>query len=666
MKRIIALILVLAATAAGQSYPDTITITSADLPYTVAQNNVCIRIAPSIGQSFRINSNTNGIIVTNRINVLIVGVYTGAVTYDQRATLNFAAAGGDAQYGISINSSNGVVIKDLNIYAGMGALDDDNDSGNTCVRITGSARNVEWRNCGIYPDGLDGKGISQTVDASYNSYNLRTTGCDFYQYSNKFTRRDYYMASLIKGELSKIVEYPDYHWQIDSCNFTRSIHVAVAITGSQVPTDSGALVYVFDNEFHQDGTNLRYTTFTDNATQSLGDNFAMSFIGLRRRSEIHNNRIYGDVTASGYGGMGILIQGAHGWPDRPVQFYDNTMVLRSGRHIALSALKQSTQGFYIRALDGINGNQNLWVFRNNIKIYVDTAQATTSTGRIAEGIRVLVSTPDHDIIISDNHVSVNRSDSAAGLGNGTGESEVIANGITIAQATDLGDRVRVMNNYFGAPIPIRYGSNRESSLGANNTFLFADTFAAYRDCDTTIWFETNGSYVGHSINNVHQDCVWLGYANPYDIVFAGGSSVDSLGKSVEHWQTVNIYCKGSNGQPMPQAAVHYANAFREGILGYSDLTGWLQVAVKVRYDHHDYVTGDGYNPGDSVFNPFVIHGISGATYSDTTTLSITPTVYTDTLTFAVAGTATPTGDYVMRRKKLNPATDAILIGPPAE
>ena len=658
MKYLLVIVLLWSAVALGQyktSCTDTIEITT--LPYTMGSSDTCYCLLSGTTSS----SADNGINFNGKDRILLT-TKDGAAS-----TLSFAVGGADAKYGFLMDGVTYATIKGINITAGGGVLSDDNDSGNACIKITGSTNNCLFYDLGFYPDGLDGRGVNQIVDAGYNSYNLRFSNCVGYQWSNKFTRRDYYMASIMKFEFSKIAEYPDYHLQIDSCDFERSIHVAVAVTGSQVPQDSGALVYMFDNEFHQDGRNDLYTTYTDNSAQSLGDNFALSFIGLRRRSEIYRNTIYGDSTAAGYGGMGMLIQGAHGWPNLPVKFYENDMVLRSGDHIALSRLKQATQGFYLRALDGFNGNQNLWVYNNNIQIYVDTSQATTSIGEIAEGIRVLVTDVDHDIIIANNHVSVNRNDSALGTGSGVTGSEVIATGLTVAQATDLGDRLRVFGNYFGAPIPLRYGSNREADLGANATFLNADTFAAYADIDTTIWFETVGSYLGHSIGNIHQDCIWAGYADPTKVVFSGGSSVDSLGKSVEWWQTVKLLCLGSNGQPIAAAPIYYGNAYHEGLLGYSDLQGWLNAAVKVRYDHQDYIVGDGYNPGDSVFNPFDFTGYTpDGLDSAATSMTITQTVFVDTLVFATTGSAPASGEYRMVRKKIFPGTEVDIIGPPVQ
>lgn len=667
MKRVLAIVLLLAVNAFGQPYPDTITITSADLPYTIPNNFTAYRIAPNILQSFRINSTTNGIIVNSKHDIEIFGQYQGS-TPGEYASLNFCSGGGDARYGILLASSYNVTIKNLNIYAGMGTLDDDNDSGNACIRITGGTHNVLFENGGMYPDGLDGKGVDQIVDAGYNSYNLDFNGVNHYQYSNKFTRRDYYMASLMKFEFSAIIEPPDYHVRIRNCTFERSIHVAVAISGSQVPTDSGALALIYDNEFHQQGRNDRYTTFTDNATQSLGDNFAMSFIGLRRGSEIHDNLIYGDNVASHYGGSGILIQGACGWPDEPVRFWNNEMVLRSGRHIALSALKQATQGFYIRALDGILANRHLQIYNNNIQIYVDTSQASTSTGRVAEGIRILMDSLSHDIVITENHVSINRVDSAAGLGNGSGESELITSAITIAQQTEVdAGELSIFHNYFGdwGRSVVRFGSNREASYGGNNVYLLHDTLALYANNDTTFWFETVGSYIDHSTNNIHQDCIFGGYASPYDITFGNASAADSLGKSVEHWQTVRLVCLDSDGDPVPNISIYYANAYREGLLGVSNYLGILEQRVKVRYDHRDYLT-DTYNPGDSIFNPFTFTGYTQAMDDSVeVTMTVSPTVFVDTLVFtATTGTVPPSGNLILIRNVPTPAHPTEVVGPP--
>lgn len=663
MKYLACFIIALTATALGQyktSCTDTIEITT--LPYTMGYSDTCYCLLAGVTSS----SGDNGINFGGKDRLLLT-TKDGA-----GATLSFVLGGGDSKYGLLMDGVTYATVKGFAIIAGSGGLDDDADSGNACIRITGSTNNCLFRGVNLYPDGLDGKGVNQIVDAGYNSYNLRFTNGTAYQYSNKFTRRDYYMASLMKFELSKIVESPDYHIQIDSFTFERSIHVAVAITGSQVPSDSGALVNIFDNEFHQQGRNDLYTTFTDNATQSLGDNFALSFIGVRRGSQIHNNAFYGDVVADHYGGSAILVQGAHGWPDAPVEIYDNTAVLHSGRHIALSALKQATQFIYARSLDNLNSNQNLHVYNNDVQIFVDTSQATTSTGRVAEGIRVLVDTMSHGIVIANNHITINRADSADGLGNGTGESEVIASAVTIAMQDNnpFENPLLVYGNYWGSPkTPLRYGTNRESSYGANDTFIREDTIVSYEDKDSTIWFETNGSYVGHSTNNVHQDCKFLGGANPYDIVFAGGSAVDSLGKSVEHWQTVRLLCLGSDGVPIPHALVYYANAYREGLAGVTNYYGWFERRFKIRYDYQDYLTGDTYNPGDSLMNPFEFSAYTiGLDDSASTTMTVSQSVHTDTLVFAnTLGTPTVSGTYILTKKTYyNPTTAIGEVGPPVQ
>jgi hypothetical protein len=185
--------------------------------------------------------------------------------------------------------------------------------------------------------------------------------------------------------------------------------------------------------------------------------------------------------------------------------------------------------------------------------------------------------------------------------------------------------------------------------------------------DTTFWFETLGTYIDHSTNNIHQDCVFLGYASPSDIVFAGGSDLDSLGKSLEHWQTVNLLCLGSNGQPVPLAGIWYGNAHNEGFAGNSDIDGWFRKAFKVRYDHQDYVLTDGINPGDSTFNPFIFTAYTFlGDDTATTTISLSPTVYTDTLIFDnTTGVIPPSGTKIIIRKLNNdPSDDIEIIGPP--
>lgn len=668
----------------GQDYPDTITIFSVDLPYTLPANNTAYRITGLTGGAtpFQISSSDNGILCSGRTNVMIFGEYLGAIS-GPRATLNFAVGGADAKYGIQVSNSDSVIIKDLKIRAGSAAsgLDDDLDSGNVCIRETGQTHKVHVRNCELITDGLDGKCAYNSVDVHLDTYNWSFVGCDFSTLSNKFTRRDYYMGSLIVMEFSAQVEVPDYSIIIDSNVFSRAIYTPIAITGSSVPNDSGALVKERWNTFHLQGRNDRYTTFTDDNTHSLGDNFASTYIGLRRGSEIAYNTIIADNLALHYGGSGFLIQGAHGWPNEPVVFHDNWMTLRSGRHIALSMLKQSGQGFYVRPLlhrdtlriDGVldtitfsNANQNLLVYRNKIQIYVDSSQATSSTGRTAEGIRVLVDTMSNNIVIANNHISINRSDSAAGLGNGSGEAEIITSGITIAQQDGVPfGELQIFENYFGdwGKSAVRYGSNRESSYGANNTYLLRDTLALYANKDTTFWFETLGSYIGHSTNNLHQDCVFLGYADPSEIVFANASAADSLGKSVEQWRTINIVCLDSDGDPVNSAAVYYANIHDEAFFANSDLSGLASRPLKIRYDHQDYIS-DSYNPGDSLFNPFTFTGIHG-TDTVTTTLNVTASAFTDTLVFPTSVPPLVRGQkLLLRRGPLNPLEESQEILPP--
>lgn len=608
---------------------DTIEITS--IPYSLPYDDTCYCLTGTL------SSATNGINLNGKDRILISSV--GAT----RQLLIFAAGGSDQRYGISQGSSDWVYLNNIHVIAGLGTLNDDSDSGNNCFRSTGG-HHLLIENCRFDADGLDGRCFDQVVSASSYAFNFIDN--TFNTYSNKFTRRDYYMAALMKFEFGKVLD-SSYHALIQGNTFERAIHVAIAMTGSQVAGDSGALVYIFDNTMHGQGRNDRYTTFTDASAQSLGDNFGISVIGLMRGSEIYSNWIYGDDVPLHYGISGMLLQGCHGWPDSPVQVYDNHMVLRSGRHIALSALKQSTQGFYVRALDNILANQNLWIYSNDIQIYVDTSQSSTSTGRVAEGARILMDDLSHDIIFANNHISINDEDSANGGGNGSGESEMFVSAITIAQESAVpAGELSIYGNYFGSiKAPVRFGSNRESILSANNIFMHNDTIVQYRDMDTTFWFETGGTFLGHATGNIHQDCTFLGYANPADIVFASGASVDSLGKSLAQYQTVHLVCLGSDGQPLAAVGVFASDAYDNRFLGYSNSLGIVDGILKLRYDHHDYITSDSYNPGDSLFNPYTFTAYTfGGTDTAIVVATITASNYTDTLQFDnIAGEAPTVG-----------------------
>lgn len=637
--RVLLLTLLLPALALAQyktSCQDTIALTTADtlLPYS----DTCYSCGTLTWSNSGINTN-------NKDRILITG-----------GTLAFANGGGDNRRGIFVNSSDYVYLNGITIYAGNLALDDDADSNNVCLKIA-SSHHLWADGCTFVTDGLDGRCVDLVVDAS--SYAHDFDDCEFQSISTKFSRRDDYLGANVRLNYYKELD-SSYHVTIRNCNVVNAIHTAIAIAGYQSP-DSGALCYIYNNTAHMNARNDRYTTYTGSSTQSLGNPFFVTLDGVLHGSQFYDNYVASGTTANCYGGDGFLVQGAHGWATDPIEFYRNRMHLHHGAHVATDPETQASLGYYIRKYSGGDHsfNENVHIYDDTILISVDTATATKHTGRYAEGIRVGVDSSSHDIIIANEYVDV----TAATAGT------YYTSALTFHQDPGLDADITIANNYFGSyKTPIWLGGER-IGIPANDAFIRANRIASHADLDSTVYFHPSSTYRSHSIGNVFQDNIYEEYADPNDIIFSTGSlgDIDSLGKSVEQWQTVELLCLGADGNPIPLVAVWAQDQYDEQFLGYSNFQGYINKAVKIKYDHNDYITTDGYNPGDSTFSPFYFRAYTfGGLDTTYDTLAVAWNAYRDTLVFSNTNTVAPPGGKYTLFLKRKSSDAAILVPPPEE
>lgn len=658
--------------------PDTILVTS--LPYTMTQSNTAYRV-----RGLTINSTTNGLYGDALHDVVIFGDYTG-VNPEAKLRINIASGGGSGYYGVKLDRSHDVYLTDIaftvhNVSEGYGATNRA-DSANRII-ILDFCDSIWINDCQIIPSGIDAIGIR--AQNSGRSKKLDITNCLFRQCSNWFTSRTSYDASLIQSVHQSQNELDtaagEYHWYIAHNTVERSIHSAFTFIGSDVPVEHsfiGLLVYCDSNTFTMAKKNDKYLAGEGdlNTASSAGDAVAVTTEGIMGGSHFNYNTINVSSEAGTYGGSGFLVQANHGTADYPIEYIGNRFTLSEGETPAFtdSDERASAWFFYIRrylggAYSDSTYNRHVHVMNNYGINYVDTATATTYIGRVYEGIRYGAnSTLSDGMVIQNNYFNCGvRTDVAPTSPNG-GATQIIGAPLVFHQDESAATKTLFRGNHWIGYQTVfqMYGSRVDAS--ANGLFSYQDTLEQRIASDSTIRWYVGSGYDNHDIDNRIIDPTFAGYATADQVSWGNCWTIDSLGKSVEFWATVNLLVLGSDSLPAAGAIVSYSNAYTENAVGTTNFQGRTSRQLKWRYEHYDCNEADGYAPGDSLsFNPFTFTAVS-ADLSDTASVVLDISVQpTDTIWFAAAvGSPQPVGNRLMVVKRKTSIEAAELVGPPEE
>lgn len=661
--------------------PDTVIVTNGMLPYTMSASNTAYIITGNT-----LNSTTNGLYADAIHDVTITGDWTGSPNHN--VIVNIASGGGDSYYGIRLERCYDVYIRGLALQINNNS-NLEADSSNRLI-ILDRCDSIWIDQCNIVPSGLDSKGIWLTNSSRLKKIDI--TYClprPFFS-ENNGTLSDWFTSRTAYGAAWLLVNHQsqtpldtaigEYHLYVAHNEIDRSIHTAFAFIGRDVEFGSGnyggLLVYCDSNTITMAKRNDKYLAQEGetNSSHSAGDAFAITLDGVRGGSHFIGNTFQVSNEDSTYGGSGFLVQGAHGTADYPVVFQGNQFFLSEGETPAfISEIRASAMFFYPRrflqtgSASADSSYNKYCIFKENYGInYVDTSEATTHIGRVYEGVRFGAnSIYSETMVFQNNHFECGvRTDVAPTSPNG-GATQIIGAALTYHQLDEV-TSTRMIGNYWGGYDMVWWLFGTRIEAPANNLLSYRDTLYQRADSDTTIYFYPwSQSTADHHINNQVWDATFLGYADPTKVVFSNCFSIDSLGKSIEFWQTLELLVLGSDGNPALLSGVRLTNSYEDRFLGHTDYQGWLRKPLKTRYEHFDCVS-DGYNPGDSLaFEPFTLTAYS---FDGTDTAQIVMSLMEqriDTVQFTtVIGSQPPPRTYLMLRKKINPADDAEWLGPP--
>ncbi len=637
------------------SFQDTVLIAS--LPYTIPASDTAYKI------DGRLNSTGNGIYADAKSNFIIVGAHSTAERDD---TLNIVSGGGDGAYGIRLERCSNVMIQGLRFRVRNGAAVQD-DSLNQLIILDRCDSIWAYDNY-LETGGIDSRAVRLTNTSRLK--NIEITHNSFDQTQTWFTSRTAYGASLVLSDHQSqtALTGSEYHLRLRKNYFAKSIHSAIALIGRDV-IGYGLKVYCDSNTFHMRKRNDKYVLGEGdaNTAYSTGDAFAITTDGIQAGSRIGvGDSVLSDDAVVGfnhYGGSGYLLQGCHGTVDDPVIVQGFVMQLNEGKHPSFSTdAQQACVGIYLRkylevgsAAADSSYNRHLHIRNGSITISVDADAATNHTGRRYEHIRLGANdSKANGIIIDGIHTDLQYDTSPSDDG-------PILGAALVYHAYDSVTPV-LTGNYWRGYDQVWWLFGTRVEAPANNLISYRDTLSQAVDSDTTIkFYPWSQATSQHHVNNVVWNATWQGNADSSDVQFTNCTNIDSLGKSIEYWQTVRLEIFGADSLPAPNAHVWVANGYYDWYAGQANYLGIFERPVKWFYRHKDCVT-DLYAPGDSTgFNPFVFR-VFMEDYSDTATTSMNvPGQWLDSLYFDnQAGVAAAAGAKLLIRKASS--SDAAWIG----
>ena len=521
------LLLLSVSLAAGYNteFADTVTLTSASLPYNVSQSNLLIL--------------TNGNLSTTG-SAINVGDFNDVMIDGGGDTIYFGSGGGDNSYGVKLSySPERIQIKNITLIHNVSDISQ--AQGCDPIHIMGDD-SVFVENVKMVARGVEGNCLDATTNGGNGIANLWIKDCECENLAHSYENRSGDPASAIRicADGSSLGE-DQYTAKLENVTVTTTPHSAIFTTGSATARPK---LIIHDCNLTVDAHNDMYDETNATSFHSSGDAYAISAYRLGAGSQIYNN-----VIRSGYlheGGQGMIIQGAQGTASQPIDIYDNDIQIHNGpnEYNLRYGGDGKSVGLYLRWPAGNSNMSNCYVrFHNNlVKTYADGSASTLYTGGSAQGIRIHVDSGFHHCEVYNNQVYALRSDSLSPTGDVTtiaamfGKVDVNRND-TYAQKNKLGiEENKFYGNYYYAPAtPLYLGSIALHELGGGSLKMYDDTIYVNTSsgASSTIEFPQEGTFRFSSCGSHLIDYTLLGYANNEGIKFGNINTDDNgLGKDV--------------------------------------------------------------------------------------------------------------------------------------
>jgi phosphodiesterase/alkaline phosphatase D-like protein len=630
--------LLIPVSAFGQyrtEFADTVTLNSSDLPYTVPQSDLLIRISGDLTTS------GTAIDVGDRNDIKIDGggniIYFGTGEYDN-------------SYGVKLSySPERIQIKNITLIHDV--ADESQALGCAPIHIMGDD-SVWVENVYMVARGVEGNCLDATLLGGNGISNLWVKDCECDNLSHSFVNRsgDPSGAFRVCADGSTLAA-DQYTGLFENVTVTTTPHTAIYGTGS---TSKRPKMIIHDCNLTVDAHNDMYDTTNATSFHSSGDAYAISIYRLGPGSEIYNNTIRSGMDHEG--GQGMIIQGAQGSAAEPINIYNNDMQINCGPndYNLRYGGDGKTVGLYLRWPDGNSNmsNCNVRFYNNLVKVYGDAlknmgAGGTRHTGSSAQGIRIHIDSGFHNVEVFNNRIFAMRSDSLVDTGTvstiaamyskvDTNRTDTYA----LKHKLDVYNNVFKNNYYYAPQSPLYFGNGALHTLGGGSIQLDNDTIhvGTSAGASSTIEFPQSGTFRYSSTGSRLLDCVFMGYADDEGVVWGNINTDDNgLGKDLRLDRLMTVKVKNESGGNFSGASVWITNNYgQNAVSGTTDGIGEFTDTVTYKAFHYNSPSSTNTWYDSLSYNNFTVKAKSGSDSVLTTITVDDATVFPITVTLSGA------------------------------
>lgn len=599
----------------GKAQAGQVVVTS--LPTSISQSTHSADDVDTVTlQGTKLSSTGSGLKLVCSYHDPLSGYYVNLGT----DTIEFAISGGASNYGLQIDqygtgyySDNIIVEGGTIICAPPDRTDSLSSKNNTCILISG--QDILIKDVNTIADGFNGKCINGESDEGYM---IDIDGGIHTSLVTHFKSRCQFDACMMKfwtGGWDSTIAVPNgytYNAKIHNVTITNAPHAGIRVDGGT--DEAWGIFKIYGCNIQIDSRDSLYTSYVG-VCASSANAYGIAAQYLGPGSEIYNDTITSGTTYAG--GRGILCEQFIGTASIPVLIHDNYINIHEGPNAEYAEAGADVHGLRIRY-----SCQYVNVYNNTIYAIGDNDTSTHSYSKSIMGLRYSFGGEGQDAGLTQSHLTIENNHFKAQSLNSGSDCMVVCFDDCIVQDTTLTFRY----NYIeGDGIISRWAEYNEAGRYIT---MIGDTlnFLTPSYSPMTFYLGYSGMSSWSSNHNIIRDAVYLNGTAYDDINFANAGTCD-----LTIQRTLDILVVGSNSFPISDAIVwaknNYGNEFFRDTTGSDGRAG---KPVSILYDVRSGTDSTGYNP-------YTVWAKKGSD-SDYISISVSPTLFSDTLTLPISGT----------------------------
>ena len=536
-------------------------------------------------------------------------------------TITFGAGNGNDNWGIRFygsgnNDGSSMTACRIKIIGGtiLHAATNDTPSGNVGIVFSGGS-NIYFQNTNVVVRGANGHCLKRP-SSSWGIWNVEYNGGRWTSNVVAYTSRCQYdgAAAMLSNSLQSL-SGNDYHFKIHDVVMTKSPGQGLVIQG---------LTYVYDCSLTVDARNDFYTYPSGGVCNSSANSFAIIAQLLEAGSSVHDNVIRAGDQYLGCDG-GIILQLSKGTAEKPVEIYDNDILLHRGHD-------QYYYDLNSKAFKSRYANKHAHIHDNRFIVQVgNSSQSAYGVNGTAVDVVSYWDMdcdwaagryPDSFLVYENNYIEVLALDGSFNGGTCARFAITDNDGYTWEGAGNIWRN----NHLKSAEVVYQIGGYDNDGM-CNQMLILGDIIEYGPDIYGFNQYAFNVGYDLNSIGNKARDCSFINGAQETDIHFTYGSGERTLALQ----RTLRILVLGNNDCPVAGATVTVKNNYNRTVLNTTtDQYGIASGVVTYRYEAED-------GPDSTNFNDFTITA-SKSGENKISSLTVNSTHAADTLKFdGVAG-----------------------------